>query len=309
MVVKEDGSTYIVDPTTGNRQDVSGPNDSMAEAFATNDVSALDQQLQAIEAYENSPAGQRANQLREQAYDENVRQFNAQQNVREDAQGTNQYNAVTGRQNAETNQYSAETGRYSAETQRKSAEANIAELERRYGLDVGRFGLDYVDKSIQYAKTSRDWLGALQYERGATPIYQSIAQGKALPAFGAKSAGGMPSMNNITDTMTGLGYTNAGQLNDPTKQIQQVLKAVPAGGSASGDLAPAEIAAIKLATELYRAGGTNVKEGQWESMRPDEQDSLLGVMDYLAPNGGDRYKQQLAMTRLPGAGTQRVNAA
>ena len=104
----------------------------------------------------------------------------------------------------------------------------------------------------------------------------------------------------MTDTMGALGFTNAAGAPDPTKAIQQIIRAVPPGQySQSGEISPQEVAAINLATELYRAGGTNMKEGQWESMLPDEQQSLLGVMDFAAPGGGDRYLQQLGRTRIP----------
>lgn len=294
LVVRQDGSSYIMDPMTGQKSNERGPNPDMAEAWGSNDTSTMDDTLAWLERYENSPYGQRANRLREEAWDEDKRRWDTDYGLRRDTFEDNR-----------------EYRRDDLQLRREDQAARIAELERRYGLDVARFGTDYVKTGIEYAKTPRNWISSLLWERGATPIYQSIAQGKNLPAFGAKGdPNAMPAMNSIGDTMGMLGFGNAGQAFDPGKAVQQILKAVPPGQmSPAGQLSPAEVSAIQLAQDLYKAGGTNVKEGQWESMDPDEQQSLLGVMDFLAPGGGARYERQLARTRIPGQGRSNPYAA
>lgn len=294
LVVREDGSSYVIDPQTGQRTNERGPDPYMAEAWGANDTSTLDEQLAWLERYQNSPYGQRAEQLRQEAYDEDVRRYDQDYGLRERGQRLSERNAER------------DFG-----LRERDYESRVQELERRYALDVARFGTDYVKTGIEYAKTPRNWISSMLWERGATPIYQSIAQGKSLPAFGAKGdANAMPGMNSIGDTMANLGFGGTGNLFDAGKAVQQVLKAVPPGQmSPQGQMSPAEVAAIQLAKELYQAGGTNVKEGQWESMDPDEQQSLLGVMDFVAPNGGDRYLRQLQRTRIPGMGRQSPYAA
>jgi hypothetical protein len=360
--VRQDGSVYVSDPQSGTTTEVSGPNSEMASAYGMNDSSALDDQLAAIEAYTNSSYGQRAEQLRQQAYEDQLGLQRGTLGVSQGRLGLDtelgrgnlglgrdtlalnrelglgnldisrgrlgldtelgrgrlgldtelgrgrlgldtelgRGNLEVSRQNAGTSRFAAETGRYSAETERQLAEARIQDLERQYTLDVAKFGTDYVKTAIEYAKTPRNWLASNMFEYGATPIYQQIAQGKQLPAFGAKSSGPLPAMNNITNTMGNLGFdTSQVAALDPTKALQQVIKAVPPGQSPSGMLSPTEQSVLSLAENLYRAGGTNVPEGQWESMDPNVQQTLLGAMDYLAPNGGDTYLRQLGRTRLP----------
>jgi hypothetical protein len=314
--VREDGSTYIYDPQSGTKTPQSGPDPDIAGAFY--DPSALDAQIQAITDWQQSPAGQRAERLRAEAYDEDVRRFDLGYDLQRDQFGLQRENQRAqlglsrdrldlerelGRGNLDVSRQNADTSRYSAETGRMDTEARIAELERRFGLDLAKFGTSYVTQAIEYAKTPRKWVDSLLWERGATPIYQSIAAGANAPAFGAKgTAGSAPGMNNITDTMSSLGYmapNGPGAAMDPTKALQQILKAVPPGQSPSGKMSPTEIAAINLATELYRGGGTNAPEGYWEGLDKDEQDSLLGVMDYLGPGASGRFLRDYSRTRIP----------
>lgn len=293
MVVREDGSSYVLDPQTGQKTNERGPDPTMAEAFATNDTSTLDDTLAWLDAYENSAYGRRANQLREQAYDEDVRRYDQDYGLRARGQRLSERNAER------------DFG-----LREREADARIQELERRFGLDVARFGNEYLQTSIAYAKTPRSWVDALLYERGAKPIFQQLAGGNALPAFGAKGAQ-TPQMNSASDAMASLGINIPGAAgqpqNDPAKAIQAIIKNSPP--SDTNGFNPQDVATIQLLAEMYRNGAGKLKEGTLESADPDEIAAMQSVFDYVSPGGGNRFLRDYQRTRIPGIGRQSPYAA
>lgn len=294
MVVREDGSSYILDPQTGQRTNERGPDPNMAEAFGNGDTSTLDEQLAWLEKYANSPYGRRADELRAQAYDEEKRRWDTDYGLRERGQN-----------------FQEKSSNRDFGLREREADARIQELERRFGLDVARFGNEYLQTSIQYAKTPRSWVDSLLYERGAKPIFQQLASGQSLPAFGAKAPGATPAMNSASDAMASLGINvpgAAGQAqNDPAKQIAAIIKNSPP--SSTTGINGQDAATIGLLAEMYRKGAGALKEGTLESADPDEIAAMQSVFDFVAPGGGNRFIRDYQRTRLPGQGRQNVYAA
>ena len=95
-------------------------------------------------------------------------------------------------------------------------------------------------------------------------------------------------------TMAGPGGT---QLVDPAKNIQQILKGAPP--SEGSGFTPKDIAAVNLIARMYEEGAQKQGEGVLESWDPDELEFAKGVMDYISPNGGDRFMRQHARSRIP----------
>ena len=171
------------------------------------------------------------------------------------------------------------------------------ELDRRFGLDERetnaqiqdlerQFQLKYFNTAADYGRTARRWTDAIQFQN--PEFMRTLGIGVPNPAFGAQGAQ-LPEMNALSNHMSG-GY-------DPAKAIQNIVKNV--NPSPGHGLSETDINAVRLIGSLYKQGAQALPEGYLESLDPDEQDYMFGVMDQLAPNGGDRFARNYGASRLP----------
>lgn len=300
-VISEDGSLAVWNTSTGQLVREAPANPRLADAMRAGDTNAMDETIAYGTQWLQSPMGQDYLKTRQATADEEKRRWEADYGLREDDRDF--------RRDQWKDQYSLQRDQFGQNV--KESDARILDLERQYGLDASRLGLDFNKQSIEYAKTPRSWLDALDWERGGAqagiPVYmQNLAQNIANPAFAAKGLG-TPEMNSLGSTVASASGNNAVADMDPTKAITQIIKASPP--STTPGLSGRDAATVALATEIYKQGAGKVGEGVLESMDPDEVATLQGVFDRVSPGGGERYMRDWQKTRIPGAGAMRAYAA
>lgn len=300
-VISEDGSLAVWNTSTGQLVREAPANPRLADAMRAGDTNAMDETIAYGTQWLQSPMGQDYLSTRQATADEEKRRWEAEYGLRADDSDF--------RRDQWKDQYSLQRDQFGQSV--KESDARILDLERQYGLDSSRLGLDFNKQSIEYAKTPRSWLDALDWERGGAqagiPVYmQNLAQNIANPAFAAKGAG-TPDMNSLGSTVASASGNNAVADMDPTKAITQIIKASPP--STTPGLSSRDAATVALATEIYKQGAGKVGEGVLESMDPDEVATLQGVFDRVSPGGGERYMRDWQKTRIPGAGAMRAYAA
>lgn len=304
-IVYPDGRLETWNTSTGQLVREAPANPRLADAMRAGDTNAMDETIAYGTQWLQSPMGQDYLSTRQATADEERRRWEAEYGLRSDDSDF--------RRDQWKDQYSLQRDQFGQNV--KESDARILDLERQYGLDSSRLGLDFNKQSIEYAKTPRSWLDALDWERGGAqagiPVYmQNLAQNIANPAFAAKGAG-TPEMNSLGSTVASASGNNAVADMDPTaevtKAIAQVAKASPP--SSTVGMSGRDAATIQLMTEMYKQGAGKVGEGVLESMDPDELATLQGVFDRVSPGGGDRYMRDWQKTRIPGAGSMRAYTA
>jgi len=321
--IYDDGSLAVWNLSTGEKVREAGANPQLAQAIQSGDTNTMQQTIDYGTQWLASPMGQDYISTRQAASDEEKRRYENTYGLQKNAQNFSQgmskdqlnfdkskWNDQYGLQRDEFGfktgpEFQLEKDKFGQNV--KESDARILDLERKYGLDSSRLALDYNKQSIDYAKTPRSWLDSLDWERGGAgagiPVYmQNLAANISNPAFQSKGAG-TPQMNSLGQTVADASGNQAAAAADPTaettKAIAGIAKLSPP--SSTVGMSGRDAATIQLLTEMYKNGAGKIGEGKWESLMPDEQDTILGTFDRVAPNGGNRWLQDLGRTRIPTA--------
>lgn len=314
-VVHDDGRIELWNTSTGELLRESAPNPRLAAAMVAGDTNAMEESIAYGTEWLNSPLGQDYLGTRRATADEERRRWDAEFGLREGDSDLRR--SQLGLQRDELGLRRDELG-----LRRQETEARIRDLERQYGLQQSRLGLEWTGQDIQYKKTPRSWIDALDWERGGrqagVPIYlQRLAENVGNPAFAAKGPGPGPEMNSMTNVVARMsgqpvpaGAAASGGATDTapvsgtpasqderTRQLQAIIKASPPSGEPG--MTSRDAASIELLKEIYRQGANKVKEGVLETFDPDEIGTMQAVWDRESPGGGDRFLRDYGRSRIP----------
>lgn len=317
-IVYPDGRLEIWNTSTGQLVREAPANPRLAEAMRAGDTNTMQQTIDYGTQWLASPLGKDYISTRQAAADEERRRWDAQFGLNKDARDLSR-DELDFRRDQWGDQYGLQRDEFAFRSGPqfqqtvKESDARILDLERQYGLDASRLYLDYNKQAIDYAKTPRSWIDALDWERagqgGGIPVYtQNLAMNLQNPAFGAKGAG-TPQMNSLGNAVADASGQPGVAQTDPTAEVTKAIAGIAKLSPPSNTVGMSgrDAATIQLMTELYKGGAGKIGEGVWESLDADEQDTMLGAFDRISANGGSRFLRDHQRTRIPTS--SRVNAA